>query len=503
MVGDPHERLEEDGLRALRVFRFVSQLGFEIHSETLTAIPEHFSTFAKVAAERIYAEFDRLMSGPFWKQALATLEKSDLFYELFPDFRHPKMKNVLEEVSEDRISLTFNILEALSEQSQIRLRYAVLFHQLSSVVQNTSSLFPTCNRNYILRLLNHLRFSKKVASEILHLLTIHLTEFSFNLTRERSILEFHIRKLLHRVRSEYLRDFLWFIQAKDLAIGGESRITEEIFTEMERLSKKHPSIELNDLVVRGDDITDQLAVDKKDASQREFIGQVLTLLRERVEFQPDLNTVGNLNAILMNIRPLVVRCQRKNPQLVRIVATDHVRKIYTNTSPTYLSWENRHTYMLSRWLCLCLLRKNGKVTLIFDGTNLNFPPHQNHRESLAIQFRRFNPFFINLTATKEQAYKNFQIRKSEKATILSSDANIAVFENFAGLIDKYPNSLVIPSRCQGVDINTYEPAFKEKMRSIVKTIIDETHRMIILGGNVLSGKTQTALALKKLMENRE
>jgi tRNA nucleotidyltransferase (CCA-adding enzyme) len=502
MVGNPHERLEEDGLRALRIFRFVSQLGFEVDSETLLAIPDHFTTFAKVAVERIQNELDRLISAPYWKRALVILEKSGLFYEIFPEFKDPKMRMELKKVLKDRISLTFNILETIPSDSPIRLRYAVLLHQLSSIAQKTSSLFPKCNKVFMSRFLRGLRFPNKTASEILHLLMIHTTPFSMDLTGVSSDIEYKIRRLLYLVRSEYLRDYLLFNKAKDITTKGSSSITKKVFSDIEKLAVNNPPIELPDLVLNGDDVTKQLSLDKTDASQRELIGQILHLLRERVEFQPKQNTLENLSEILQNIRPLVTRCQRKDLQKVRIVATDHIRKIYTNNTPRYLSWENRHTYQLSRWLSLCLLRKNRQTIVIFDGTNLDMQPHQNHRKSLAKQFQKYRPFFINLRATREQVEMNFKSRNLVKNAILSSDADLEVFKRFEERMEKYPDCLAIPDRYNGVTINTYDQKSQGEIEAIVNAIMAEKYRMIILGGNVLTGKSYTAVVLKKTLESK-
>ncbi|MFW9855197.1 MAG: CCA tRNA nucleotidyltransferase [Candidatus Thorarchaeota archaeon] len=501
MVGDPHKRLEEDGLRALRIFRFVAQLGFKIEANTLKAIPHHFTTFVKVAIERIQAELDRLMSAPHWKQALIALEKSGLLYEICPDFGYKAMKEKLKPSSRDRISLTFDVLQTIPSDAPIRLRYAVLLHQLSSIPQNTSTIFPKCDNEYIAQLLRNLRFPKRAASEILHLLNIHTKSFSVELSRGKSIQGYQMRKFLYTIRPEYLKEYFWFKMAKDIGFRGSSNITEEAFSEIEQLAANNPPIELSDLILNGENVTEHLFLNKKKASERELIGRILTIIRERVELHPKDNTVENLNEILSNIRPILLRCQRKDPQMVRIVATDHIRKIYTKNNPTYRPWENRHTYLLSRWLCMCLLRENRRSIVIFDGTNLDLPPHSNHRKSLAKRFIRYRPFFINLIATREQAQKNSFLRRAGRDVILGSDADMDVFERFKERMEMNPSCLAIPDQCNGTTLNTHDPGFQDELESVVTSIQDAKHRIIILGGNVLTGKTYTALAIKKMLED--
>ena len=58
-VGDPKKRFSEDALRIMRAFRFSSQLGFDIDKATLDGACEMREGLAKIAAERIAAEFIR------------------------------------------------------------------------------------------------------------------------------------------------------------------------------------------------------------------------------------------------------------------------------------------------------------------------------------------------------------------------------------------------------------------------------------------------------------
>ncbi len=60
-VGVARERFSEDALRILRAFRFSAQLDFSIEEETLQAAGELAGTLEKISAERIYAEFTKLL----------------------------------------------------------------------------------------------------------------------------------------------------------------------------------------------------------------------------------------------------------------------------------------------------------------------------------------------------------------------------------------------------------------------------------------------------------
>ncbi len=62
-VGDPQKRFGEDALRIVRAFRFASQLGFDIESETLSAALRLSGRLSKISAERILSELIKAITG--------------------------------------------------------------------------------------------------------------------------------------------------------------------------------------------------------------------------------------------------------------------------------------------------------------------------------------------------------------------------------------------------------------------------------------------------------
>ncbi len=63
-VGDAKARFTEDALRMMRAVRFCAQLSFSMESRTRAAIGELAGNLAKVSAERIQAEFLKLLCSP-------------------------------------------------------------------------------------------------------------------------------------------------------------------------------------------------------------------------------------------------------------------------------------------------------------------------------------------------------------------------------------------------------------------------------------------------------
>lgn len=77
-VGDPHQRLREDHLRALRAVRFASRLGFAVDPATRAAITQHAAELRGVSRERIGDELRRMLLHPSRAGAVALLTELGL-----------------------------------------------------------------------------------------------------------------------------------------------------------------------------------------------------------------------------------------------------------------------------------------------------------------------------------------------------------------------------------------------------------------------------------------
>ena len=81
-VGDANRRFNEDALRIMRALRFASVLGFDIESDTKSAIFKNKNLLKNVSVERIFAEFSKLLLGDNVEQIL--LEYKEIFAVIMP-----------------------------------------------------------------------------------------------------------------------------------------------------------------------------------------------------------------------------------------------------------------------------------------------------------------------------------------------------------------------------------------------------------------------------------
>jgi poly(A) polymerase len=85
-IGPPEERLAEDHLRMLRAVRFAAKLDFTIEAATLAAIKQHAHKLPAISAERIYMEFQQIITDPSRARAWSLLLETGLRAHLSPEW---------------------------------------------------------------------------------------------------------------------------------------------------------------------------------------------------------------------------------------------------------------------------------------------------------------------------------------------------------------------------------------------------------------------------------
>ncbi|MBT8206954.1 MAG: CCA tRNA nucleotidyltransferase [Acidimicrobiia bacterium] len=125
---DPHISFGDDPLRMLRLFRFVSVLGFEGDKAAIAAVEEMADRLAIVSAERIRDEFVKLMVGDHVGDALRGLLESGLAHRFLPELTELGMQQDPVHRHKDVLAHTVAVVEKTSPRE--RLRLAALFHDI-------------------------------------------------------------------------------------------------------------------------------------------------------------------------------------------------------------------------------------------------------------------------------------------------------------------------------------------------------------------------------------
>lgn len=84
-IGDAGKRFTEDYLRMVRAIRFSARFGFAIEHHTWEALASNAAGIARISAERLFAEFDKIFCGPHADRALVLLHESGLLAVVLPE----------------------------------------------------------------------------------------------------------------------------------------------------------------------------------------------------------------------------------------------------------------------------------------------------------------------------------------------------------------------------------------------------------------------------------
>ena len=131
-VGDPNLRIEEDALRIMRAFRFISKLGFTLDKKTAEAIHKKRKFLNKISKERIFDELSKILLGSYAKKALCEMKKLGILGFIIPEFK--QMKTFKFGSFKEKNNLFSHIVDTVSLcQRDLITRLAALFHDLGKI----------------------------------------------------------------------------------------------------------------------------------------------------------------------------------------------------------------------------------------------------------------------------------------------------------------------------------------------------------------------------------
>ncbi len=139
-INNPKERFNEDALRILRAFRFVSKLGFDIEDETLNAIRELKHLVKTVKIERIMVELDKIFNGDYQKKAIKYMIDtgvSEELYGLHEGLKH--ISNVKDFVYPIEVFIISDILGELTNDWRFSNANSRLIYQVTNLHEVTKN----------------------------------------------------------------------------------------------------------------------------------------------------------------------------------------------------------------------------------------------------------------------------------------------------------------------------------------------------------------------------
>jgi putative nucleotidyltransferase with HDIG domain len=289
-VGRAADRLNEDGLRALRAFRFASQLGFDVDGELLAAIRERPVMITPVSMERIKAEFDKIIASEKPSAALLLMEQCGLLRLVLPELT--RCRGVEQKGYHRFDVLTHSLLAcdyAARSACKKTVRLAALFHDTGKPLTakpGDNGVWTFYNHEVLSaditrKMMTRLRYSNAEIDETVHLVREHM----FNYTDSWG--SGAVRRFVRRVGEENLSALFDLRRADSFGMFGVEPPPEMLLDFRRRIDSvlaAGRALSLKDLAVNGRDLMEAGIPSGKK------LGIILQNLLEAVLEDPEMNT---------------------------------------------------------------------------------------------------------------------------------------------------------------------------------------------------------------------
>jgi len=276
----PEVSFGDDPLRMLRLFRFMSTLGFEPTPRALAAVAEMSGRLAIISPERIRTELDKLLVGEFAVEALESLVTSGLADEFIPEI--PALAVEQDPVHRHKDVLAHSIAVVGKTKPRPRLRLAALFHDIGKPATReygkggvTFHHHEVVGARMARTRMKALRYPKGMIDDVSQLVFLHMRPHTFKMGWTDSAVRRYVRDagpLLEDLNDLVRSDVTTANKRRARTISNriddlEVRIAE--LREQEELDKLRAPID-------GNDVMEYLGIE----SGRE-VGTIMKMLLER------------------------------------------------------------------------------------------------------------------------------------------------------------------------------------------------------------------------------
>jgi len=300
-VGDPSARFAEDGLRPLRAVRFAAQLSGELDPQTMSAIPSALETCAKVSAERVRDEIEKIILSDKPSCAFLLMEQTGLLRLFLPELA------VCRGIDQKGFH-RFDVLEhsllacdyAAEKQYPAEVRIAALLHDIGKVLTRkpdeqgiwTFYQHEVESEKMARAILVRLRWPNALIDSVCHLVREHM----FHYTDDWS--DAAVRRFLARVGEENLANVYCLRRADAYATAAVEpgpAFLLPLADRAEKILEEKQAFSLKDLAINGSDL---IEIGIKPGKT---LGIILGELLETVLDDPAQNTRETLLAIAKKI----------------------------------------------------------------------------------------------------------------------------------------------------------------------------------------------------------
>lgn len=254
-VGEPKKRFCEDALRIMRALRFAAVYGFDIETNTKTALKSCRNLLDNIAVERIAVELNKLVISPNPTKILRYY--SDVFSQILPEITPAiGFKQNNPHHCYDVWEHTLSALE--NSVPKLYVRLALLFHDLAKpfCAEKNSENFvyfpnhPELGTEITAKALRRLKYDNKTRHTVKLLVKLHDSPLDAD--------KVSIKRMLNKIGSDIFRMLLDVKLADNLAKAPDHKIhyfetleSEKLFNEIIASSE---CFSLKTLAVNGTDL---------------------------------------------------------------------------------------------------------------------------------------------------------------------------------------------------------------------------------------------------------
>mgnify|MGYP000446871121 FL=1 len=215
--GRPEDSFSDDPLRMMRGARFASQLEFEIEPETFEAMCNMVDRIEIISAERVQAEFVKLMLGKNPRKGLEVLVDSGLAEKVLPELPALKLEVDEHHHHKDVYEHTLRVVEQAIDyekdyglEKDFTLRFAALMHDIGKPA--TRRLEPgggvsfyhhdVVGAKLTKKRMQALRFDNETTKAVCRLIELHLRFFGYS---DQAWTDSAIRRYVRDAEDQLLR----------------------------------------------------------------------------------------------------------------------------------------------------------------------------------------------------------------------------------------------------------------------------------------------------------
>ena len=252
-VGNANERFQEDALRILRAYRFVSRFGFALEDKTANAVLNNKELLANVSSERIQSELNQILMGEY--AYIILLHGTPVLSVFLPEIS-PTI-GFQQHNPHHYLDVWHHTVTAVTEAPKdLIIRLALLFHDLGKpqtfTIENGIGHFyhhAEVSADIAEKRLRQLRYDNKTIEAVTELVKCHDMETPLRKTAIRRRLMYFGETQLRRLLDVQEAD-----KKAKVPQETEKDWKNEILALIEEIKVDQDCFQLKDLAINGNDI---------------------------------------------------------------------------------------------------------------------------------------------------------------------------------------------------------------------------------------------------------